>query len=259
MARDSGFEIKEAVRARYSEVAEGVVACCESGCCAQWSPLYTIEEIGGLPAEAVSASAGCGNPTVLASIRPGETVVDFGSGGGIDCFLAARAVGPEGKVIGVDMTPEMVALARNNARKLGLTNVEFHVAEIEHTPVADVSVDAIISNCVICLAPDKDAVFREAFRILRPGGQLFVSDMVLSEELPEPTANDLSNWVSCVSGAELKKTYMDRLHRAGFLDLEITSDIPFGGDIQMPDGSEGLIDEWRSVVRSMNIKAAKPR
>ena len=258
MARANELEIKKAVRARYSQVAQGGVTCCEPGSGSQGSPLYTIKEIEGLPVEAVSASAGCGSPTALASIRLGETVVDFGSGGGIDCFLAARAVGPEGKVIGVDMTPEMVALARNNARKLGLTNVEFHVAEIEHTPVADASVDAIISNCVICLAPDKDAVFREAFRILRPGGQLFVSDMVLSEELPEPTANDLSNWVSCVSGAELKKTYMDRLHRAGFLDLEITSDIPFGGDIQMPDGSEGLPNDWRSVVRSMNVRAAKP-
>ena len=212
-----------------------------------------------MPVEAVSASAGCGNPTALASIRLGETVVDFGSGGGIDCFLAAGAVGPEGKVIGVDMTPEMDALARNNARKLGLTNVEFHLAEMENTPVADSSVDAIISNCVICLAPDKDAVFREAFRILRPGGRIFVSDMVLSKEPPDAMVNDLSNWVSCLSGAELKETYVNRLQRVGFVDPEITSDIPFSEDSQMSDGPEGLPNDWRSVVRSMNITAAKPR
>lgn len=239
--------VAELVREHYAAVAKGATECCDTSCCIPVVDLYTKGEAEGLPSEAVMASAGCGNPTALASLKTGETVVDFGSGGGIDCFLAARAVGPEGKVIGVDMTPDMVDLARANARKLGLSNVEFHLSEIEHTPIPDGSADILISNCVICLAPDKDAVFVEAYRILRPGGRVFISDMVLSEELPSHVTNDMDNWVSCLGGAELKSTYLGRLENAGFVDVEFLSEAPLE-DVQ----------GWRSSVSSANIQARKP-
>ena len=247
MALVGNREIKEVVREHYAGVARGAADCCDSSCCSDVSTLYTLDETAGLPPEATMASAGCGNPTALASLKPGETVVDFGSGGGIDCFLAARAVGPEGKVIGVDMTADMVHLARRNARTLGLSNVEFHLTEMERTPLPDHSADVIISNCVINLAPDKDAVFEEAFRILRPGGRLFVSDMVLVEDLPAEVEADTDNWVACLSGAELKTTYLGRLQRAGFEDVEVLSE----------ENVEGA-EEWRGRVRSMNIHAVKP-
>ena len=208
--------------------------------------LYTADEVQGLPDGALAASAGCGNPTALASLRPGETVVDFGSGGGIDCFLAARAVGPQGRVIGIDMTPDMVTLAKENARKLDLTNVEFHLTEMEGTPIQSDSVDVIISTCVINLAPDKDAVFAEAFRILRSGGRLAVSDMVLIEELPAEVVSDPANWVSCLSSAELKTTYIGRLEKAGFTEVEIASEAPYQSDAS-----------WSSRVHSMSINARK--
>ena len=247
MATRTDEDIKGEVRERYSEVARNAVSCCDSSCCEDTSALYTIQETQELPSEAVLASAGCGNPTALASLRPGETVVDFGSGGGIDCFLAARAVGPRGKVIGVDMTPDMVELARANAEKLGLSNVEFHLTDMEHTPIRGGSVDVVISNCVICLAPNKDSVFQEAFRVLRPGGRVFFSDMVLVQDLPEDVAADMDNWVSCLGGAELKATYLERLRRAGFEIVEVLSEHPL-------ENSEG----WRAEVRSMNIAAGKP-
>jgi arsenite methyltransferase len=240
-------QVKEIVQERYAEVARGASSCCEPSCCSVESSLYTIADTEGLPTEAVMASAGCGNPAALASLNPGETVVDFGSGGGIDCFLAARAVGPQGKVIGIDMTPDMVNLAKDNARKLNLSNVEFHLTEMEHTPIPDDSVDVIISNCVINLAPDKDAVFREVFRILRPGGRMAVSDMVLTEELPDDVAADPANWVACLSGAELKPVYLERLEKAGFVKVEVVSESPFETS-----------KSWGSRVHSMNIQAQKP-
>ncbi len=245
-------QIKEVVRERYAEVARGASSCCGTGGCGQddalgMAPLYASPEVEGLPSEATMASAGCGNPTAMASLMPGETVVDFGSGGGIDCFLAARAVGPEGRVIGVDMTPDMVELARSNARKLGLSNVEFHLTEMEHTPLPEDTADIIISNCVINLAPDKDAVFKEAFRLLRPGGRIFVSDMLLTAELPQEATSDVNNWVACLSGAEPVETYLGRMRGAGFTDVEISAETPL-------ENSEG----WKASVRSMNIKAVKP-
>ena len=240
-------EVKEAVQEHYSAVAQGANDRCGVSSCGQPSALYTGEETEDLPAGAVAASAGCGNPTALASLEPGETVVDLGSGGGIDCFLAARAVGSEGRVIGVDMTPDMVDLARRNARNLGLSNVEFHLTEMEHTPVAGASADVIMSNCVINLAHDKDAVFSEAFRMLRPGGRMFVSDMVLVEELPVEASGDIKNWVSCLGGAELKTTYLGRMAAAGFVGIDVMSE----SQLEASDG-------WRSKVRSMDIKALKP-
>ena len=247
-------QVKGVVRERYSAVARSAsdgrgdtLCCAPQGDDLNVIPLYTSVETDGLPSEALMASAGCGNPTALASLKPGETVVDFGSGGGIDCFLAAKAVGPQGKVIGVDMTPDMVKLARSNARTLGLPNVEFYLTDMERTPIPDGSVDVVISNCVICLAPDKDAVFREGFRILRSGGRIFVSDMALEEELPVEVTADMTNWVSCLGGAELKTTYLERIRSAGFADVEITSEVPL-------ENSEG----WRAKVRSVNVSARKP-
>ena len=267
-------EIKVIVRERYGDLARQAAAdgedccgpsccvseadaggedCCGPSCCASEAdaetamPLYTAGETEGLPAEALAASAGCGNPTALASLREGETVIDFGSGGGIDCFLAARAVGEQGRVIGIDMTQDMIDLARSNAGKVGLSNTEFYHAEMERTPVDDDTADILISNCVINLAPDKDAVFREAFRVLKPGGRLMVSDMVLMETLPEEQATDTSNWVACLAGAELKAVYLGRIADAGFADVEVVSETRL-------DAGDG----WRSSVRSMNIKATKP-
>ena len=250
-------EIKGIVRDRYGDLARHAAAggddCCGTSCCAPEADsesvvgLYTAGETQGLPVEALAASAGCGNPTALASLRKGETVIDFGSGGGIDCFLAARAVGEQGRVIGIDMTQDMIDLARSNAGKLGLTNTEFHLSEMERTPVEDDTADILISNCVINLAPDKDAVFREAFRVLKPGGRLMVSDMVLVEDIPEEQAADTANWVACLAGAELKEVYLGRITDVGFDDVEIVSETHL-------ENGEG----WRSRVRSMNIKATKP-
>jgi len=239
-------QIKSAVQDRYAEVARSADGCGGTSCCSEESALYTVDQIQGLPSGAVTASAGCGNPSALASLQVGETVVDFGSGGGIDCFLAAREVGESGTVIGVDMTPDMVELAKKNAQTLGLSNVTFHLADMEDTPIPDASVDVIMSNCVICLTPDKDAVFREALRILRPGGRLFVSDMLLAAPLPPEEAADTDNWVSCLAGAELTDTYLGRMDKAGFADIEVLSANPLS--------SEG----WRANIRSTDVKATKP-
>jgi SAM-dependent methyltransferase len=180
--------------------------------------LYQEAQLRGLPVEAMAASAGCGNPTALADLRPGETVLDLGSGGGIDCFIAAEQVGESGQVFGLDMTLEMLALANANRDRMGLTNVEFVPGHLEDIPLPDSSVDVVISNCVICLSPDKDAVFREAFRVLNPGGRLHVSDMLaLSEDGPRLT--DSEAWASCIGGAEYRGTYLDRMVAAGFTDI----------------------------------------
>ena len=238
-------KVKELVREHYGDLARGAVsqACCS--CAAPETELYSPEEVNALPTEAVQASAGCGNPTALASLNEGETVVDFGSGGGIDCFLAAQQVGAGGRVIGIDMTPDMIALANRNRDKLGLANVEFHLAEMENTPLEDETTDVIISNCVITLAPDKDAVFREAFRILKPGGRMYISDMVLAEALPPDIQSDMSQWVACVSGADLKEQYVQRLASAGFLDVRVMKDTQSAG--------------YPPSVRDMDFIALKPQ
>lgn len=185
--------------------------------------LYSAEETTGLPDSVTAIALGCGNPTAIAALQPGQTVLDLGSGGGIDCFLAARRVGPTGRVIGLDMTTDMIRLARRNAQKMGLSNVEFHWGEIEEIPLADETVDVILSNCVINLSPDKPQVFREAYRVLRPGGTLAVSDMVFEVEIPDDLRTDLDSWAGCVAGAWLESDYLAAIAAAGFQEVEVVS------------------------------------
>ena len=242
MATDQS-EIKKFVQERYGARARNVIELSEAqssgsedeGCCGPSDfdralRLYNEGQVTGVPAEAVAASAGCGNPTALAGLRPGERVLDLGSGGGIDCFLAAQQVGESGHVTGLDMTPDMLELARKNLSTTGLGNVEFIEGEMENIPLPNECVDVVISNCVICLSPDKDAVFSEAFRVLAPGGRVHVSDMVaLSPDGPAVT--DAEAWVACVGGAEDKAVYLDRLARAGFVGVETTDeDVRFDQD-----------------------------
>jgi SAM-dependent methyltransferase len=231
-------DIKQMVKDRYGKaalaVATGESACCAgSACCGSdsssatdliTSNLYTETETATLPAEAVAASLGCGNPTALAELALGETVLDLGSGGGIDVLLSARRVGPSGKVYGLDMTDEMLALARENQRKAGVDNVEFLRGEIEAIPLPDDSVDVIISNCVINLSSDKDRVFAEALRVLRPGGRLAVSDVVVRGQVPAQIRTSIELWIGCVAGALDEDEYRVKLAKAGFeaIDIEPT-------------------------------------
>jgi SAM-dependent methyltransferase len=217
----SGADIKEVVRERYAEAARSVKA--GASCCAgakEWDPitsnLYADAETSGLPENAVMASLGCGNPTALAELRQGETVLDLGSGGGIDVLLSARRVGPTGKAYGLDMTDDMLALARENQRKAGAENVEFLKGEIERIPLPDNSVDVIISNCVINLSADKDKVLRESFRVLKPGGRFAVSDVVTRGTIPEQVRRDVLLWVGCIAGALDENDYRMKLAAAGF-------------------------------------------
>src|SRR5208283_916533 len=222
-------KVKKLVRNRYAKVAKTNGACCASNvsCCSaptneQVSKMigYSEEEMNGVP-EGANLGLGCGNPTALASLKEGERVLDLGSGAGFDCFLAAKKVGKQGKVIGVDMTPEMLDKARANAEKGKYTNVEFRLGEIENLPVADNSVDVIISNCVINLAPNKKRVFEEAFRVLAPKGRLMVSDIVLLKELPESIQKNVEAYAGCISGAELKDNYLELIRKAGFRNVKV--------------------------------------
>jgi len=224
-------EITESVKARYGAIARDVRQGASSSCCGPAcgcedpirSNLYSAGETSVLPAEAVVASLGCGNPTALAELRPGEVVLDLGSGGGIDVLLSARRVGPTGKAYGLDMTDDMLALARENQQKAGATNVEFLRGEIENIPLPDDSVDVIISNCVINLSADKDRVLAEAFRVLRPGGRLAVSDVVSRRAVPADVRRSMELWVGCIAGALDEGDYRQKLDRAGFgqVDVEI--------------------------------------
>jgi SAM-dependent methyltransferase len=219
--------VQNAVREKYGEIARsaGAKGCCGPTACGCGDPitsnLYSNAETAGLPSEAVAVSLGCGNPTALIDLKAGETVLDLGSGGGIDVLLSAKRVGPNGKVYGLDMTDEMLALARENARKAGATNVEFLKGTIEAIPLPDDSVDVIISNCVINLSVDKDAVLREAFRVLKPGGRFAVSDVVIRGEVPPEIRRSLELWVGCVAGALRDDEYVSKLQAAGFAEAAV--------------------------------------
>lgn len=218
-------EIHEVVQERYGAIAENRASCCgPTGCCddnANAAQLYDAELLVGLPADVTGLSLGCGDPVTIAGLRPGERVLDLGSGGGIDCFLAARQVGADGYVIGVDMTPAMLAQANANKARLGVTNVEFRQGQIEALPVEDNSIDVVMSNCVINLAPDKLAVFREAFRVLRPGGRVAVSDIVTEGEFSDALRADLAQWAECVTGAIDVEAYVAQMRTAGFTNISV--------------------------------------
>lgn len=261
MAMGERERIKAAVRETYGRIATEVrsTGCCGgSGCCgpgaeATSSALgYSDEERGAVP-DGADLGLGCGNPQAIAELKPGERVLDLGSGAGFDAFLAARQVGEAGSVIGVDMTIEMVAKARANAAKTDLRNVDFRLGEIEHLPVADLSVDVIMSNCVINLSTDKAAVFREAFRVLAPGGRLAIADIVATREIPDAVRNDLKAYAGCVSGAALVADVEALLGAAGFDDVSI----------EFNSNSASLVEGWSpgagSLVVSALIRATKPK
>jgi SAM-dependent methyltransferase len=226
-------DIQQAVREKYGAIATSVTessvtsndGCCGPTACGCGDPitsnLYSDAETRDLPADAVTASLGCGNPTALLALEPGQTVLDLGSGGGIDVLLSAKRVGPTGKAYGLDMTDEMLALARENQRKAGATNVEFLKGTIEAIPLPDNSVDVIISNCVINLSSDKDAVLREAFRVLKPGGRFAVSDVIVRGDVPADIRRNMELWVGCIAGALEETEYGAKLRAAGFLDVDV--------------------------------------
>lgn len=253
-------DVREVVRERYGKIAEGSPS--GSGCCGGSCDTDVLSQIG-YSAEQASAipdganlGLGCGNPLALADVKPGETVLDLGSGGGIDCFLAAREVGPTGRVIGVDMTPAMLARARANAKKVGETNIEFRLGEIEHLPVADASVDLIISNCVINLSPDKPQAFREALRVLKPGGRMLVSDLVLTRPLTDEMKKSVDLYIGCVAGASMKEDYLDMMRAAGFGSVEVVNESRYDvGVDSLPVGSPERA-AFDSVV-SVKVRAVK--
>ena len=228
-------EIKKSVRKGYAKIAKEGSSCCNTsakacGCNSTQSVKdisqsigYSEEDVNNIP-DGANLGLGCGNPIALASLKEGETVLDLGSGAGFDCFLAANRVGKRGRVIGVDMTPEMLEKARENARKGNYNNVEFRLGEIESLPVADNTVDIIISNCVINLAPDKNKVFQEAFRALKPGGRLMVSDIVLEKELPEAVRESVQAYIGCIAGAILENEYLGAIENAGFTNVRVTDE-----------------------------------
>jgi len=255
-------EIKRHVRDRYARAANQGSSCCQpaSSCGGRErepdiiskSIGYTDEDLKMVP-EGANLGLGCGNPLALASLREGETVLDLGSGAGFDCFLAARQVGKSGKVIGVDMTPEMLAKARENAEKGDFSNVEFRLGEIENLPVADNQVDIVISNCVINLSPAKERVFGEAFRVLKPGGRMMVSDIVLLKELPEEIKNYIYAYVSCVAGAETRENYLGAIQRAGFQEIRILDETIFPTRILATDPTA------QEIVKDLNLSPQNTR
>ena len=256
-------EIRNKVRDRYASVARSGSSCCSDGsasCCGDGGELLSIEKLGyskadlALAPDAGVASLGCGNPTAIASLRSGETVIDLGSGAGFDCFLAAKAVGEGGHVIGVDMTPEMLDRARRNAQEGGWANVEFRLGEIEHLPVADNTADIVISNCVINLVPDKRPVYQEIFRVLKPGGRVAVSDVVRTAEFPAGIGEDMDLLASCISGAITIDEVETIMREAGFVDI----------NVDPKEESREFIREWspgtplEEYVVSADIQGRKP-
>jgi len=271
-------EIKKVVRKGYAKIAKKESPCCAptSSCCGSIDLAqsiskaigYSDEELTSVP-EGANLGLGCGNPVALASLVEGEIVLDLGSGAGFDCFLAASRVGERGKVIGVDMTPEMIDKGRENARKGNYENVEFRLGEIENIPAGDNSVDAVISNCVINLSPDKKRVFAEAFRVLKPGGRLMVSDIVLLKELPDFIINSVAAYVGCISGAMMRDEYIEVIREAGFREVKVMDETVFPIECMANDPTaqaiiselnittEDIKDIENSVV-SMKVQGIKP-
>lgn len=262
--------IHDAVRDHYAERARKADPCCgadsASACCDTKNVLYPDELLATVPDDVANFSLGCGDPISLAALQPGQTVLDLGSGGGLDCFLAGKKVGPAGHVIGVDMTPEMLEKARANAKRMGVTNVEFRHGYLEALPVDDNSVDVTISNCVINLSPDKAKAFREVFRVLKPGGKLAVSDIVTDGPLPEAIKQSLSLWAGCVAGAADARDYVATMEAAGFTDIAITPTFfdketvdeairEVGNKIDLKSVSQ---DDLYKTVYSARISARKP-
>ena len=243
--------ITDAVRQRYAAIAEKSGSCCGPSCCdpsvTDMSLGYSKEELATLP-EGADLGLGCGNPTALADVKPGETVIDLGSGAGIDCFLAAQKVGPSGHVIGIDMTEAMIKKARGNAAKGPHTNVEFRLGQIEQLPVEDNTADIVISNCVINLAPDKERVFREIFRVLKPGGRFVVSDVIAKGTIPEADRRDMEMWAGCIAGALEKDLYLAIVRKTGFISLDIKAEVEY--DYKKSDAY---------ALVSMTLEAIKPR
>ncbi len=274
-------DIREDVKRHYGDAVKNAVApkaksCCAPTCCgggteAEKDPitrnLYSPDELGSVPSDAALASFGCGNPTALAELRPGEVVLDLGAGAGIDVLLSAKRVGPTGKAYGLDMTAEMLAVARKNVRESGATNVEILEGHIEAIPLPDASVDVIISNCVVNLSPDKDAVLREAYRVLKPGGRFAVSDIVVRRELPATLRRSIELWAGCVAGALLEQEYLDKLHAAGFAGATVEATRVYGrDDAEMIFGpaaswdaaTRALVDTFEGAIFSGFVRATKP-
>jgi SAM-dependent methyltransferase len=256
MSEMEADDVRAVVREHYGSIARGASTGCAPGCCSTAGTSaatlgYTTEQTAAIP-DGADLGLGCGNPTAIASLREGETVLDLGAGGGFDCFIAARQVGPRGKVIGIDMTADMVARARTNARKINAINVEFRLGEIEHLPVADTSVDAILSNCVINLSPDKPAVFREAFRVLRAGGRLAISDVVATAPIPVELQTQAAALAGCISGAAPLDDVRAMLAAAGFVQVEVT----------ISPRSAEIVGSWlpgiEQFVAAATIEARKP-
>jgi len=255
-------EVKKVVREGYGKIAQKNLPCCApaSSCCGSQDLVqdiskrvgYSEEELKVVP-EGANLGLGCGNPVALASLKKGEVVLDLGSGAGFDCFLAANQVGKTGKVIGVDMTAEMIDKARANIRKGNYENVEFRLGEIENLPVADNHVDVIISNCVINLAPDKKRVFKEAFRVLKPGGRLMVSDIVLLKELPEEIKNSVTAYIGCLAGAVSKNEYLGAIQAAGFQGTKIIDETTTPAELLANDPSA------REIVKNLNLSREKAK
>lgn len=271
-------QIRKVVREGYAEIARQAGSCCgpANPCCGGTNVAqgisrnigYTEEELEAVP-EGANLGLGCGNPVAIASLREGDIVLDLGSGAGFDCFLAANKVGKNGRVIGVDMTPEMVAKARENASTGHYGNVEFRLGEIENLPVADNAVDVLISNCVVNLVPDKRKVFREAFRVLRPGGRLMISDVVLLKELPDVIKNSVEAYIGCLSGAIMRDKYIDAIEAAGFQDVEIVDQACFPVELMVNDPTAQAIiadlkvlpekiEEVADSVLSIKVAGVKP-
>jgi arsenite methyltransferase len=266
------IKVRSAVREHYASAAVKTSGCCGSGCgCGTVDKaadptakgFYSAEEFNALPDDVTNLSLGCGDPVTLASLKPGQTVLDLGSGGGIDCFLAAKKVGPQGRVIGVDMTPEMLDRARTNRSKLGAENVEFRLGEIEHLPVADNSVDVVISNCVINLSTDKPQVLHEILRVLKPGGRMAVSDIVTRGELPQKVKESLSAWAGCIAGAMDADDMTALMKKTGFTNIALApvyfSEEMVDDAIKQYDSPEKLDKEALSKsIFSANISGEKP-